>query len=65
MIIDEIQDAMERTSGRVKDEDNEYSLSWALVMVSIAYEIDQHYAENLPINKKKVDTSEESPETKS
>ena len=50
--IEEVQDAMFRVSGRPNPDDNELSHPWPLVVVLIAYEIDEYFASNIEAKKK-------------
>ena len=54
--IAEIEDAMFRVSWTPTDQDSELCQPWPLVMLDIATQVNDYFAENLP--KKKADTSE-------
>lgn len=58
--LEEIQDGMERVSGRPNPDDDELSHPWPLVMVLLAYDIDEYYSNNIESVKKKADTSDKS-----
>ena len=61
----EIQDAMCRVSGRYNPDDDECSHPWPLVMVKLAYEVDDYKYNNIDTCKKKADSSGSSEVTKS
>lgn len=62
--IEEVQDGMYRVSGRPNPDDDECSHPWPLVMVMLAYEVDDYFSKNIDQSKKKADSSEGSQETK-
>lgn len=53
----EIEDAMFRVSWTPTDQDSDLCQPWPLVMIDIATQINDYFADNLP--KKKADTSEQ------
>jgi hypothetical protein len=55
--IDEVQDAMSMVSGRHNPEATECSHPWPLVMVKLAYDVDEYKFNNITSAKKKADLS--------
>lgn len=56
--LEEIQDGMQRVTGRYNPDDDECSHPWPLVLVKLAYEVDEYNFNNIKGSKKKADSSD-------
>lgn len=56
--LDEIQDGMAQVAGRYNPEADECSNPWPLVLVKLAYEVDEYKFNNIDTGKKKADSSD-------